>query len=116
MKEVILTSQMRNGLNVTVCRGEQWTDTTLGETLELKEEKGSESFHSAEAIGKLTMVFDLIPEELFAYEHNESCRTKEGMISALKSDDPDFNVGEIVTLLFFVLEVEAGEEAPILEV
>jgi hypothetical protein len=94
------------GLNITVRRGLEWFQKGLvpGETITLCV---CPPGHDHTVIGQARVAFvmsakiETIPDELMIYEHEPSCRTKEGLLAAMSRVFGEVRADEIVTVIGF---------------
>lgn len=91
---------MREGLNLTVRNGWKWarhnntyvylTDGNTGEVVD------------SVLINTVTLTFKDIPNWVLEFEHDENCRTKNGLYEAMIDIyGQSFDVNSAVTLVFF---------------
>lgn len=73
----------RQGLNFTVRLGDKWKCLDIGEFIEV------EGWNGFARIRRLHICnLANIPEEVFRYEHDPSCRDYEGLVRVLKTVYP----------------------------
>jgi len=97
------------GLNITVRRGLAWSQKGLlpGETITLCVCPGG---HNHTVIGQARVAFVMaarvgtIPDELMAYEHEPSCRSKEGLLAAMSQVYGEVRSDEAVTVIGFEID------------
>ena len=97
------------GLNITVRRGLEWFRKGVipGQTITLCV---CPPGHDHTVVGQARVAFvmaaqiEAIPEELMAYEHEPSCRTKEGLLAAMSRALGEVRADEIVTVIGFETE------------
>lgn len=101
-----LSGTFHPGLNITVRRGLEWLQKGLlpGESITLCVcPRG----HDHTVIGRARVAFVMatqiasIPDELMAYEHEPSCRTKEGLLAAMSRVLGEIRSDETVTVIGF---------------
>ena len=111
MKTVhFISGTFHPGLNITVRRGLAWSQKGLlpGETIILCVCPGG---HNHTVIGQARVAFVMvaqvagIPDELIAYEHEASCRTKEGLLAAMSRVFGEVRSDEIMTVIGFEMDL-----------
>lgn len=97
------------GLNITVRRGLEWFQKGLlpGQTITLCV---CPQRHDHTVIGQARVAFvmaariETIPDELMVYEHEPSCRSKEGLLQAMSQVFGEVRTDETVTVIGFEME------------
>lgn len=94
------------GLNITVRRGPEWSQKGLvpGQTIALcvcPPGRDHNVIGQARVAFVMTAQIESIPDELMAYEHEPSCRTKEGLLAAMSKVFGEVRADEIVTVIGF---------------
>lgn len=64
----------------------------------------SDSYGTATILETKVIPFNSLTTDLLEFEHDPSCRTKEGLYKEMCKVYPNFNENEIVTLVYFVLK------------
>jgi len=109
MKLLFINPELREGLNMTVRRGDKWfKQARLNDTLEIfktgYEDHPSYRIATGQVVGLALIPFILIPSEWLAVEHDRACRNMKGLLHAMKRAYPDFNDVEHVTVLLFTVD------------
>ena len=98
-----------DGLNISVRRGVKW-DTLEKKSVELVDtDKPNFSISTVNITTKVMRFCDLVDADL-KYEHDESCRTVSGLLSVMQEIYPGFDEREIVTIIYFILELGISQE------
>ncbi len=92
------------GVNVTVRDGLKWDMIVdqLPKSVPFGETDG-EVLGTAMIIGKMVMPASTVPDEVLSLEHDESCRSLEGLIEGMqRAYGESWSPSNTVTVLFFV--------------
>lgn len=97
------------GLNITVRRGLEWFQKGLlpGDTFTLcvcPRRDDHTPIGTAKVAFVMAATIETIPGELMAYEHEPSCRTKEGLLEAMRKVLGEVRSDEVVTVIGFERE------------
>jgi len=97
------------GLNITVRRGLEWFQKGLlpGDTFALcvcPRRDDHTPIGTAKVAFIMAATIETIPDELMAYEHEPSCRTKEGLLAAMRRVLGEVRPDEMVTVIGFERE------------
>jgi len=94
-----------DGLNLTVRRGVKWNSVSNNEEIFVQDcnPKPDEVPKKGRITFTQVKVFEDIDDEQLHYEHDDACKTKEGLLPVMKSVYEGFDSKEIVTLVFFEL-------------
>ena len=95
---------MRNGLNLTVRNGTKWADLIPGSELVIRK-TGVEHIDITSAIAIAAQTVNLeadesLEEAALAFEHDDTCRTIEGLRAAMIAAYPE-GYGPTLTLVWF---------------
>jgi hypothetical protein len=101
-----ISGTFHSGLNITVRRGLEWFRKGLmpGQTIILCVCPPGQD-HTVVGQARVAFVMaaqiETIPDELMIYEHEPSCRTKEGLLAAMSRVFGEVRADEIVTVIGF---------------
>ena len=101
-----ISGTFHSGLNITVRRGLEWFRKGLipGQTITLCVSPPGQD-HTVVGQARVAFVMaaqiETIPDELMIYEHEPSCRTKEGLLAAMSRVFGEVRADEIVTVIGF---------------
>jgi hypothetical protein len=101
-----ISGTFHSGLNITVRRGLEWFRKGLmpGQTITLCVCPPGQD-HTVVGQARVAFVMaaqiETIPHELMIYEHEPSCRTKEGLLAAMSRVFGEVRANEIVTVIGF---------------
>lgn len=92
----------KDEVNLTVRRGTKWdaSKDIEGYAVGTRKEDGSRLIEVRET---KVMRFEDIEKEDLTFEHDPRCRTYEGLLEVMREVYSDFDVYEIVTLVYFKL-------------
>ena len=95
--------KFNHGLNTTVRRGDKWADLRPGSRVELRAVKGNSQTRlwNVEIMRVLVVRFADLRAIDIEHEHDESCRTLDGLYYELTRIYKDFRRHETVTVLTF---------------
>lgn len=115
MKDLLfLNPEVQPGLNLTIRDGLKWKDTIPGTELQIKRTGEEEVITEAEVLWTCYTFFDSIPESWLKFEHDLSCRDKEGlrkaMVAAYGEKYREGNNPRVTCLFFHPRESEFVEE------
>ena len=88
---LFLNPTFHPGSNYTVRLGRKWWDRVrVGDTVRIaKTGEEDTTLHEAEINGRFMFKMKYLPEYVLAEEHDPTCRTREGMIAAMREAYPD---------------------------
>ncbi|MFQ5803802.1 MAG: hypothetical protein ACE5JQ_12970 [Candidatus Methylomirabilales bacterium] len=101
-----ISGTFHSGLNITVRRGLEWSQKGLipGQTITLCLCPPNQD-HTVVGQARVAFVMaaqiESIPDELMVYEHEPSCRSKEGLLAAMNRVFGGVRADEIVTVIGF---------------
>lgn len=100
-----LNVEMNDGLNLTCRLGRKWADSAkCMDLVEVYETGADTPAFYGNISGSVFMRFRDIPESFLQYEHDKSCRTLDGLETAMQAAyGSAFSRDSFVTLLFFDL-------------
>ena len=114
MEHVLLfkNPELQPGLNVTVRNGEKWMQANpLIDTVSIRDTANDQvEIAKGYVVGTFHMEADNIPNQILQYEHDASCRTREGLKVAMDRAYPDGWGPYVTIVLFTVLQEEDGKE------
>jgi hypothetical protein len=101
-----ISGTFHSGLNITVRRGLEWFRKGLipGQTITLcvcPPGQDHTVVGQARVAFVMAALIETIPDELMKYEHEPSCRTKEGLLAAMSRVLGEVWADEIVTVIGF---------------
>ena len=76
----------QEGINLTVRRGTKWE---------------TQDADNVNIVARVVMKFSDIKDYDLYHEHDKSCRTVKGLLRAMKNTYSDFDINELVTLVYF---------------
>ena len=92
MKELLFLNLIHNlGQNLTVRRGIKWSVEKAADVQGI----------GPRPIRTLTRKFSDLKDSDLKYEHDDSCRTVGGLVTAMLNAYPEFDTSDIVTLVYY---------------
>ncbi len=101
-----INPEMHLGLNSTVRLGDKWMKVEYGDELQFSSSDNMDIIICiGRVVGKSLIPFRRIPKEWLDIEHDISCRSLEGLYTAMKRAYQDqFTWDSLITVIIFLQE------------